>query len=366
VVKGLGNRLLGIPPGRPWWLVGAGLSLAGAALSTWYFFTGLLMFAGLYALWELGTIWRRPAEPRGSAEAEEKRRSSLRLAARGLAVAVLALVVLSPLVVALVRETATGADYTVTPERTVILNSADALALFVPFSARSSTETLNPHGSNPALGWTVLGLAVVGFAAGWRPGEGEPGRTARGHLWFWVAAALLFTLLAMGPHLLVGGSDTGWPMPYALLNKLPFIGAARVPLRFVLFVSLALAVLGAFGVAALLRGVRTLAARAVLLTALGLLVAVEIVRVPRELFTPSTHPFYAQIAASGGEGRPEAVMELPQSERSAPAMFDQSVHLRPIVGGYTARHYPYPWIGAAPGVPQLADTRRLGIDENDT
>jgi hypothetical protein len=34
-------------------------------------------------------------------------------------------------------------------------------------------------------------------------------------------------------------------------------------------------------------------------------------------------------------------------------MYDQSVHGRPIVGGYTARHYPYPWIRATPGVAQL-------------
>jgi hypothetical protein len=174
-----------------------------------------------------------------------------------------------------------------------------------------------------------------------------------------------FALLALGPHLLVAGTDTGFPMPYALLNKLPFIGAARVPLRFVLLVSLAVAVLGAYGVAWILRVVRQSLPRATILAVVALIFALEVVGVPRTLFTPTTHPFYATIAAIGAEGAHDAVMELPQSERAAPAMYDQSVHRLPIIGGYTARHYPYPWIGAAPGVPQLADNNRLALTEDD-
>lgn len=359
LIKGLGNHALGIPPARLPWLLGAGLSLAASALSTWYFFTALVLFTALYVACEAISIWRsRTTGPRTAI---------VGLAAKAAAIGALAALVLSPVIVALVRESATGASYTVTPELTIIKNSADLLSFFVPFSARINDPAINPHGSNPALGWIALALAALGFFT-WRHASATPpGKDARApsHRWFWLAVAVTFALLALGPHLLVAGNDTGFPMPYALLNKLPFIGAARVPLRFVLLVSLAMSVLGAYGVAWIMRAVRQPGARYGILAGIGLLFALEVVGVPRTLFTPTTHPFYATIAANGAEGAHDSVMELPQSERAAPAMYDQSAHKRPIIGGYTARHYPYPWIGAAPGVPQLADNNRLDLNEED-
>lgn len=359
LIKGLGNHALGIPPARLPWLLGAGLALAASALSTWYFFTALVLFTALYVAWEAVSIWR--------AKSSNTRTAIVGLAAKAAAVGTLAVLVLSPLIVALVRESANGASYTITPELTIIKNSADLLSFFVPMSAHVNDPTINPHGSNPALGWIALALAILGFFA-WRHTSAAPpdnGSRPPAHRWFWPAVAITFALLALGPHLLVAGNDTGFPMPYTLLNKLPFIGAARVPLRFVLLVSLAVAVLGAYGVAWILRAVRQTGPRAAILAIVALLFALEVVGVPRTMFAPTTHPFYATIAATGAEGAHDAVMELPQSERAAPAMYGQSAHKRPIIGGYTARHYPYPWIGAAPGVPQLADNNRLDLNEDD-
>ena len=61
----------------------------------------------------------------------------------------------------------------------------------------------------------------------------------------------------MGPHLLIWGNDTGVPLPFLLLNKVPFLGAARVPIRFMLVVSLAMSVLAAYGLVAIAQEMRS-------------------------------------------------------------------------------------------------------------
>ena len=58
------------------------------------------------------------------------------------------------------------------------------------------------------LGYVALALAVLGS---WR------GRR-RGETWFWVASALLFFLLTLGPSLRVAGHDTGIPLPFRLME----------------------------------------------------------------------------------------------------------------------------------------------------
>jgi hypothetical protein len=346
-IRALGNRALGIRAGGWGWLLAAGLSLAASALSTWYFFTALLLFIVLYVAWELGGTWLRRGGDETYPPSADRLGWSGRLVARAAGIGIVAGVLLSPLILALLRESATGADYMFPSLETIIANSADLVSFFLPLPAHYTDPVINPHGGNPALGWTALALAAVGLLAGRRGGVGGSPPV------FWAVAAGVFAVLALGPHLLVGGTDTQIPMPYLLLNKLPFVGAARVPVRFVLIVSLAVAVLAGYGLWALARAVRPPAARAALFTGLAALVAVEFLGIPRTLFTPTADPFFATIAAPGAAGSDEAVLELPQAIWTAPAMFDQTVHGRPIIGGYTARHYPYPWVRATPGVAQL-------------
>lgn len=380
LIKALGNRELGIAAGSPWWLLGAGLSLAASALSTWYFFTSLVLFTALYVAWQTAGIlwpWRR-ARPGDSDAAPEsgraKQASTLRLVARALAVGAIAGVVLSPLLVAVLRENATGADYTVTPFLTIVKNSADLLSFFLPLSSHVKNEAINSHGANPALGWLPMLLAVVGLFAGARvlaksSGGDYTGQrrriTIHPHLLFWFVAAVLFALLALGPHLLIGGTDTTVPMPYLLLNKLPFIGAARVPLRFVLIVSLSLAVLSGFGLAALWRIVQRQSYRTALFAVLAVLAFIELFGIPRTLIAPTVSPFFDSIRAEGGDGAHGAVLELPYDPNIPPAMLDQTRHQRPILGGYTSRHYPYPWIRAVPGVAHLTQFSTITLRATD-
>ena len=136
----------------------------------------------------------------------------------------------------------------------------------------------------------------------------------------------MFALFALGPHLLVAGNDTGVPLPYDLLNRLPFLGAGRVPLRFTLLVSLALAVLAGFGLTALWNMIASERYRAgvfAILT-LSLLVLLELFGIPRTLISTAIDPFFATIAAEGGEGANDAVLELPYDANVPPAMYDQT------------------------------------------
>ncbi len=375
LIKGLGNKALGLPAGGWGWLLGATLSLAASALSTWYFFTALVLFTVLYVVWEIGSVWiqrkrlvtadgrqsiddeRRTAEEE-QAEIASRRPSSIvrRLVVRAAAIGAGAGLILSPLIIAMVLESAKGGDYLVSPLSTIIANSADLISLFLPMPARYNDAAINPHGGNPALGWTVIALVAVALATRKRIRDREGGneQLRRGHIYFWLAVAVVFALLAMGPHLLVWGNDTGVPMPYFLLNKVPFLGAARVPLRFILVVSLALSVLAAFGLVSLAKLVRHSRVKAVLFAVIGILAAIELVGIPRTLITPTIHPFFQSIAASDTEGLHEAVMELPVAVRVPPSMLVQTVHQHPILLAYTARKYPYPWFDATPGIAQLS------------
>jgi hypothetical protein len=77
---------------------------------------------------------------------------------------------------------------------------------------------------------------------------------------------------------------------------------------------------------------------------------VEVFEVPRAMVGTSVGAGYAFLREDRTAG---AVLEVPSDLWSAPSLLDQTAHERPIVGGYTSRHFPYPFGDAAPGVAQL-------------
>ena len=117
--------------------------------------------------------------------------------------------------------------------------------------AWSHDSTPQPDGSYFAvnkgqqiyLGYVALALAVVGA---WR------GRR-RGETWFWVTSALLFFVLTLGPNLRIAGHDTGIPLPFRLLEVLPFFKGNRYPSRYSVMLMLSVAPLVAAGAYCVLR-----------------------------------------------------------------------------------------------------------------
>jgi hypothetical protein len=164
------------------------------------------------------------------------------------------------------------------------------------------------------LGVVLVGLALVG---------GVRERAARP--WLWVA--LIFLVLALGPTLRVWGRDTGVPLPYALLAKLPVFRLAGVPARLSFMAVLCLALAAGYGVAALARG-RWRGSEWLLAG----LVCVEYCCAP-VLTTPDPATgFYHRLAAEPGDF---AVLDVPDLAR---AMHCQTLHGKRLLLG---RHsYP--------------------------
>ncbi|MBF6611920.1 MAG: hypothetical protein IVW55_02200 [Chloroflexi bacterium] len=303
----------------------AGLSLAGASLATWYFTAGLIVFTIIFV-------------PAYLLAKRDKARADWWQA--GIKVA-LALVVfatlLSPLLWAMIGERLSGATYMLSSLAATLSNSADLAAFFLPARIDSG---FNQPGSSVALGYIALVLSAIGLVK-------------RRSFWPLALAFGVLLVMALGPQLQVSGNQTQIPLPYALLNDVPFIGASRQPLRFVATAGICMALLSAAGVYWLQHvssGFRWKSA--IVPVALALLVA-ELFGVPRLLASTSTEAAYTFLK---NDQTPGAVIELPYAEWSAASLLHQTAHGRPIVGGYTSRHFPYPFADGAPGIAQLVNS----------
>lgn len=300
----------------------AGLSLVGASLATWYFTAGLAVFTAIFVP---AYLLQRRGGPRAWGHAATK---------LGAAVAIF-LLLLSPLLAAMVGERLGGATYMLSTRAAAVFNSADLAALLLP--GRALTE-VNRHGSSVAIGYVALALGMVGLAWRWRK------------LWPVALAFGGLVLMSMGPELQVGGTLTGIKLPYALVDNVPFIGASRQPLRFLATAGACLSLLAAYGVAYLVERLRMPRPAAVVPIAAVVLIAVELFALPRVLASTAISPAYTFIKE---RGQPGAVLDLPADALSARALLYQTYHEWPIVGGYTSRHFPYPFADAAPGTAQL-------------
>ena len=156
----------------------------------------------------------------------------------------------------------------------------------------------------------------------------------------WIGWTIFFTLLALGPFINVAGVLTYVPTPWALLRYVPIIGAARMPSRFAVLVILGMAMLAAFA----LRDLRARSRRPqlVLITATVLLL-VETLPAPRVLHSADVPSVYRLIASDPHHVR---VLNLPFGLRdglsshgntTAAWQFFQTVHEKPIMGGYLSR-----------------------------
>jgi hypothetical protein len=182
---------------------------------------------------------------------------------------------------------------------------------------------------------------------------------------FWALAALATWVLSLGPLLQYMGKTTFTlfqvtvPLPYLLLYKLPLLSIMRTPARLTVLTMLALGVLVAFALASLLgrryleRG-RVLSFRnAVWGLLLPALVVFEFLSVPFPTVPPGWNvPIYRQIAAEPGRF---ALLELP-IRPFGDYMAYQTVHGKPIVGGYLSRQPPYPILAQTPALHYLEET----------
>ncbi len=174
-------------------------------------------------------------------------------------------------------------------------------------------------------------------------------RTRASRLWW--ATALLFALLSLGPRLQLAGQVTSIPLPAALLYRLPLVDISRYPMRFVSMTMLALAVLGALGsqeVAGWLaaRGNAVRHVRPLAVWALLGAIVLDNATLPMPLMPVYIPPLYAALARDTDR---YGIFEAPLTYRTSAAyLLYQTVHTKPIIGGYTSRTQLYPVLDEIP------------------
>lgn len=156
-----------------------------------------------------------------------------------------------PLLAAMLPDLLEEGDFWVQGSGFAEVFSADLLGFLVPTMRHPFLGELIHHtdiiafdkGQHIYIGITLLVLATVGVL--W-------GKRQRVNV-FWVIATLFFAWLTLGPLVHINGVSTGIAGPFAILQTLPFFKGNRYPSRYSVFLILSLAVLAAWGIAAITR-----------------------------------------------------------------------------------------------------------------
>jgi hypothetical protein len=185
-------------------------------------------------------------------------------------------------------------------------------------------------------GFTVLLLAGVGLLVRNSNKSVQPALTARSVALFYLVAAVVMFLLALGPAPSAFGERMGIPGPFAWLAALPGFESLRAPARFGMLMTLCVAIGAAIGFARLtaswrapLTGVAMLVA-SVAVTAEGWPRAISFWEAPKAW----------ELNASDGAG-PLLVLPILNEFNEAASMYRAMSHGRPLVNGYSG-HIP-PW-----------------------
>ncbi|MGE5603132.1 MAG: interleukin-like EMT inducer domain-containing protein [Nitrososphaerales archaeon] len=230
------------------------------------------------------------------------------------------------------------------------------------------------------VGYVALALALLGF---WR------GRR-RSDTWLWGISAAVFFLLTLGPNLRIAGHDTGIPLPFRLMQALPFFKGNRYPSRYAVMLLISLAPLVAAGVLAVLSGVkdrkragrldeaRTAGRLAALAPALLLaLMLFEHLSVPLPSSDLRVPALYERLVQEPGDF---ALLELPPGWRNGARvagkqdvvimqeLWNQTLHGKRVLGGNTSRNpeYKFQYFSEQPTLSRLiAQTNAADLPQHD-
>ncbi|MBN2057003.1 hypothetical protein JW905_18900 [bacterium] len=310
-------------------LVAAG-TLAAVPFTTYYYLIYMVLLAGALIL-----------DCRGQAVDIS---GHITRGRRGLAVLCLAGILLAPYVLAMYCSLHT---HPVAEGHDPASFSADLQSFFIPsgisaygkpFESIRGRWTGERVEQSAYLGYTVLVLCIAGFFI----------RDRRLRIWKLLAPFSL--VMALGPGLRIGGTPIGPALlPYNILLLIPPLRLGGVPSRFVSLALFAMAVIAAVTMARLRQRLSGSGQLRWLLTG-GIIVLVLAEYFPaafptQELAIPA---FYHDLAAEAGE------FALLDHQNPLSAMFCQTVHGRPIVGGYLSRN-PSPGMEVLYHTPFISD-----------
>lgn len=318
---------------REWAL--AALFLAFQAWAELTYASFLALFAAAYALgWATVRLW-------------ERRSHALLQALPGLVLfGALVLLSVSPIVAAMGPDLRAEGDFLVEGSGFAETFSADLLGFALPtqlhplWGDEVAARWAFPKdkGQHLYLGYVALGLALAGLAL-----QRERKRA------FFALALLAFGVLALGPRAHWNGQEVGPPLPFLLLQEVPFFKGNRYPGRFAVLVLLCLAVLAAYGAREVLpRLARRPRGQGVLALLLALGMGCEYLSAPLPLSDLRVPPAYRVV--QGPPGEEWAVLDLPLAWRNGfrifgildpvfmYAQFYQTAHGGRLLSGNTSRN----------------------------
>jgi len=125
----------------------------------------------------------------------------------------------------------------------------------------------------------------------------------------WVATAIVFFLLALGPLLHINGQwdfeldalVVNLPLPYIIFHYIPILKGARIPGRFGIMAVLAVAVLAAMACLWILRRLRSAGWQIVAAGALSVVILVENMAIPLPMSMAAAPEPYHRLAAEPGD-----------------------------------------------------------------
>lgn len=306
--------------------------LAWLAFNSWYY----VIYCGLVSLAII--FWPGVTRPQETVAAGVPLKSqfSVRFGRVALVLLVTMLVLLPLLLPMLNLMSAT----TLVGEHNPLRHSVDVLSFWLPGPPSTwagwfedvwisyAAQNREP-GASAYPGYVVLVLALIAVF---------DRRRRRQVIWWW-AVALAFTVLALGPALQIDGQIYPLSLPYRLLaTAIPAFGLTGIPGRMVVMTSLALAMLAAYGLSTLTcwaknwSGVSQTTGNFWLCVAVGVLIGLEYLAAPVQLTQTRVNDFYHHMAADTG---PYAVIDLKWDANFL--MHAQTVHGKPLVGGWLAR-----------------------------
>jgi hypothetical protein len=196
------------------------------------------------------------------------------------------------------------------------------------FAAVDSRITVGIGGFEIFVGFPLLIFAVAALI-----------RSRQKFVWLCLCGAIVFFALSLGPTLKIFGADTGMPMPYSLLMKIPPFDTGRTPVRFVVMGLFFLMIVAAFGIAqtetflAARRG-RRWSCLAMMLLCVWTIAEVHSPTQRRSPFVPPAG--LAKLTAG-------SVLNLPPVQWDGYAALLQTFHRQPIATGYLARNNVAQW-----------------------
>ena len=279
---------------------GAVASVALLAATSLYFLVYALLFALL--LLAGGRLWRRHDSVPGGGR---------RLLATGVPAALVVVAIGWPLLSEWLPAAAGGAG---APARRPAGND------LLGFNWSGTERVLVSWPS--MLGYAALLLAAAGIR-GWRNHRG------------WIVVGAAFWVLGLGSTLRVAGTETGVPLPYALVAQAPLLELLRMSNRFFVVTQLAFAVLCAAAWKEVSRRSVAPRQRAIWGATAAAVIALELTCVPLRTFRPESSVYLAQLSGSPSV---RTLVELPtylaSSFLNGRYVFHQTLHEKKIPQGY--------------------------------